>query len=599
MKHVSENPELYEYETDEPRVKKGRTSKDSVDFRSTEWYKLFKRLDEGSGNDEDYDYRLFRRRFRLPFPVFKYLVQICEEKNVFRVLYHECKIPIELKIMACLRILGRDLVADDISAFSGIAESTVYSIFKDFVKNFCQDFFTAFVHLPSEIELAKSSAVFETLGLPGCFGSIDGVKVHWDKCPAEKKNLCTGKEKFPSLAFQCIVNHARKIYHISNHYWGGCTDISMSYWDDVTRNLLLGTMDKVSEELENHIFITEDMDGNRTIWKGCYLISDQGYLKRSCFIDPSRLSFERIYQLWSEWLESVRKDVECCFGILKQRFRFLKNPIRYHDPEMIEHAVKVCCILHNILLHYDRLDEFDCEEINPDDDEPETVVNENSTHEDQLEGSQPLQIITGSSVPPCLVKTTEYLDFKEALIQHFARLYCRGKSWPKHFTDRQKALNTIKGKVLSRVSKELKFNFLVMESGLKRRGYKIGKGLFANVFIHPNELIDYFQGIFRNREELDRCKGPNKYYSIQINANLFLDCYEFCMQEICLCSYANSPEGCDYVLQNGRKAKAVANARLVVTSEDGRAKLISTTSIKVGKEILWDYGKDYVFPEDI
>jgi hypothetical protein len=32
---------------------------------------------------------------------------------------------------------------------------------------------------------------------------------------------------------------------------------------------------------------------------------------------------------FSEWIESVRKDVECAFGILKLRFRYLKNPIRF------------------------------------------------------------------------------------------------------------------------------------------------------------------------------------------------------------------------------------------------------------------------------
>ncbi len=29
----------------------------------------------------------------------------------------------------------------------------------------------------------------------------------------------------------------------------------------------------------------------------------------------------------AEWLESMRKDIECTFGILKQRFRILKNYI--------------------------------------------------------------------------------------------------------------------------------------------------------------------------------------------------------------------------------------------------------------------------------
>ena len=33
-------------------------------------------------------------------------------------------------------------------------------------------------------------------------------------------------------------------------------------------------------------------------------------------------------QRWSKWLESMRKDVECTFGIMKGRWRILKVGIR-------------------------------------------------------------------------------------------------------------------------------------------------------------------------------------------------------------------------------------------------------------------------------
>ena len=45
--------------------------------------------------------------------------------------------------------------------------------------------------------------------------------------------------------------------------------------------------------------------------------------------------------VFSEWLESVRKDVECAFGILKIRFRFLRGFVVYHDANTIENAFKV------------------------------------------------------------------------------------------------------------------------------------------------------------------------------------------------------------------------------------------------------------------
>ena len=49
-------------------------------------------------------------------------------------------------------------------------------------------------------------------------------------------------------------------------------------------------------------------------------------------------------------VESVRKDVECLFGIFKARFRFLKLPIEFHNIDTIRDAMRTCCILNNLIL---------------------------------------------------------------------------------------------------------------------------------------------------------------------------------------------------------------------------------------------------------
>jgi hypothetical protein len=50
------------------------------------------------------------------------------------------------------------------------------------------------------------------------------------------------------------------------------------------------------------------------------------------------------------------------FGVLKQRFRFLRNSVIYHDPKVIEYAVKTAVILHNMILLYDGKDRVDIAE---------------------------------------------------------------------------------------------------------------------------------------------------------------------------------------------------------------------------------------------
>ena len=60
-------------------------------------------------------------------------------------------------------------------------------------------------------------------------------------------------------------------------------------------------------------------------FSGAYVIVDNGYLDWSCTIPPFGVS-NNINEIgWSKWLESMRKDVECTFGIMKGRWRMLKT----------------------------------------------------------------------------------------------------------------------------------------------------------------------------------------------------------------------------------------------------------------------------------
>jgi Plant transposon protein len=53
------------------------------------------------------------------------------------------------------------------------------------------------------------------------------------------------------------------------------------------------------------------------------------------------------------WAKSMRKDVECTFGILKGRFRILKTGIRLKSFQVVDDIWFTCCALHNYLLEAD------------------------------------------------------------------------------------------------------------------------------------------------------------------------------------------------------------------------------------------------------
>jgi len=59
----------------------------------------------------------------------------------------------------------------------------------------------------------------------------------------------------------------------------------------------------------------------------------------------------------SHWLESLRKDVECTFGILKGRWHILKSGTRLQGVKVSNKIWKTCCALHNWLLEVDVMDD--------------------------------------------------------------------------------------------------------------------------------------------------------------------------------------------------------------------------------------------------
>jgi hypothetical protein len=71
----------------------------------------------------------------------------------------------------------------------------------------------------------------------------------------------------------------------------------------------------------------KDQNGNvLTIkYSGPYLIVDNGYLSWSTTVPPSKCPATQQELKWSNWLESIRKDVECTFGILKRLVENLED----------------------------------------------------------------------------------------------------------------------------------------------------------------------------------------------------------------------------------------------------------------------------------
>ena len=92
--------------------------------------------------------------------------------------------------------------------------------------------------------------------------------------------------------------------------------------------------------------------------KGAYLIVDGGYLRWKCLQCGLRTSSDDDYINWRIRMESVRKDIECYFGRLKQRFKILKIPNLIQSKKKIDDMMFTIVAIQNMLLDYSTTADF-------------------------------------------------------------------------------------------------------------------------------------------------------------------------------------------------------------------------------------------------
>ncbi|MBC7747882.1 MAG: hypothetical protein H7Z76_04760, partial [Methylotenera sp.] len=80
--------------------------------------------------------------------------------------------------------------------------------------------------------------------------------------------------------------------------------------------------------------------------KGAYTINDNGYLQWSTMMEPSKVSASINEKMWSKMCESLRKDVEDTFGMMKQENAILKYGSRFTDQQLMDKIFKTCCAIY-------------------------------------------------------------------------------------------------------------------------------------------------------------------------------------------------------------------------------------------------------------
>jgi hypothetical protein len=350
------NEDEGEFDADPPKERNPRAA-NAYEFRfgnvyEANWYRKFlepsvrERTYHLSSRDRFGDFRCL---FRLPLTKVDELVSRFIENGWVYETKH-CKSVEEMYVRTELFILGSLKVLASHSPFRTLKVDTEISFeeHRKFFHLFIARMYSIrdnFIQFPLTMgDLKDVMQPYVENFLPGCIGSVDVVHVKWSKCPAGDYNRAKSKEGFPSVAFEVVTGYDRQILGVSEIHFGTRNDQQIVRSDDTVSLITSGWY----HDLEWKYF---DEYGNECVEYGVYFICDGGYLWWPELVCPYK--HEPVASkkgFFSSKIESVRKDVECVFGILKKRWKILDYGIRFSNMQVVEKVFVVCCMLHNFML---------------------------------------------------------------------------------------------------------------------------------------------------------------------------------------------------------------------------------------------------------
>ena len=241
------------------KIKVGRRIFDRPVYTSSTWWTMLSKGDcKVEGHPQN---KVFRRRFRVPFSMFKSIVSearewVISEENKFGDVTADCTgtegVPFELKVLGALRMSAKGCSFDAIAELSGMSISTMQLFYHTFWEKFVAVFRERWIYYPvTAVDAADNLAVYARLGFPGAIGSVDCTHVRWFRCPALFQNTYSGKEKKATIAYEVTVNHSGRCLHISDGHPGSRNDRTIVKTDKLVMDL---KNSKILQDVEYKLF---------------------------------------------------------------------------------------------------------------------------------------------------------------------------------------------------------------------------------------------------------------------------------------------------------------------------------------------------------
>lgn len=323
----------------------GETPKESI------WWKKFVESKEWSNPAVSaYRRNVYREHFRM--------TQLCFERFLELIRSHgwlqseEAKpdatgregAPLELKILGFLYCVGNDVSTHTLRFVTNIGKQSHDAFQTTFLEFASTTLYDHFVTQKLQENISKSAHLYDMAGMRGAIGSVDGTKVRLFACPINEHNRHNGKDGVVR-GFQATVNFKRQVLGVCGGFPGVDNDKKKQKMDPFLAKVRNGDF--------NSQYSLFDSEGEQRVLSTRWIIADNGYTNWTCILAPPIAHPTKADQLFGSMLESVRKDVECTFGIIKMRFLRLLKGTFYKKLQKTDQLFITCCALHNMLLEWE------------------------------------------------------------------------------------------------------------------------------------------------------------------------------------------------------------------------------------------------------
>ena len=294
-----------------------------------------------------YTDEMFRRRFRMNKPLFLRIVHALSNWSPYFTQRVDAigrnSLTSLQKCTAAIRMLAYATSADQLDEVLKIAASTCLEILGKFAEGVIETFGDEYLRPPRIDELEQILQENEARGFPGCMGSINCMHWAWKNCPKGWAGQFTsGKQGVPTMILEAVASKNLRIWHAFFGTPSSENDINVLNKSPLFIQAIKGESPTVHYTVNGNQY---DMG---------YYLADKIYPEWAVFVKTVSAPQSAEDKLFSLRQESVRKDVECAFGVLQSRFNIVNRPSRLWKQADDINVMQACVILHNMIVEDEK-----------------------------------------------------------------------------------------------------------------------------------------------------------------------------------------------------------------------------------------------------